>query len=246
MNKCRWTVKELYWYWLASTPGIGIASIFRVAQMGFSLEELFTQPRLIENNTLHFSEQIKHDLKSRANISLLLEEVDKIERAGICIRTAISPGYPQRLKDLWRPPAIIYTYGKLQNFPPKCIGIVCSRYTSRKGAAAARELASTLAEQGITIVSGMARGIDTQGHWGALEVGAQTIAVLGCGADIIYPKENAELYAQICENGMIVSEYAPGIKPNPRHFPLRNRIIAGLCQELFLVKRDYVAELLLL
>ena len=228
------TTKELYWYWLASCPGVGIGSIFAAANAGFSLEQLFSEPQLLAQKPFRFSEQTRKLLRQRADIALLLEEVERIERQGIRIYTAISAGYPQLLKDLWRPPAILYAVGQLQKFPKKSIAMVGSRYVSRKGAAAAREVAGALAGHGVTVVSGMARGIDTQCHWGALDAQGQTIAVLGCGVDIIYPQENAELYAQICERGAVVSEYPPGMTPNPRHFPLRNRIIAGLSQGVVL------------
>ena len=228
------TTKELYWYWLASCPGVGIGSIFAAANAGLSLEQLFTESQLLEQKPFRFSEQTRTLLRQRANIALLLEEVERIEGQGIRIYTAISAGYPKLLKDLWRPPAILYAVGRLQEFPEKSVAMVGSRYVSRKGAAAAREVAGALAAQDITVVSGMARGIDTQCHWGALDAHGQTIAVLGCGVDIIYPQENAELYAQICERGAVVSEYPPGTTPNPRHFPLRNRIIAGLAQGVVL------------
>lgn len=224
------TTKELYWYWMASTSGVGIGSIFTAAKSGFSLEQLFHEPQLLAGKPFRISKATSELLCRRANIPLLLEEVEKIEQKGIRIYTAISKTYPRMLADLWRPPAILYAIGNLQQFPSKSIAMVGSRYVSRKGAAAAREMAADLAAQGVTIVSGMARGIDTQSHWGALEAQGQTIAVLGCGVDIIYPKENAELYARICEQGMVLSEYAPGTIPDARHFPLRNRIIAGLSQ----------------
>lgn len=224
------TTKEIYWYWLTSCPGVGIGSVFAAADAGFSLEQLFYEPELLDNSAFRFTPDMRKNLEERANISRLLEEIEMHERKGIRICTAISPEYPQMLKDLWRPPATLYMKGRLTQFTEKSIAMVGSRHVSRKGAAAAKEFAGQLAESGITVVSGMARGIDTQSHWGALDAGGKTIAVLGCGVDVIYPQENADLYAAICDNGAIISEYLPGTEPKAQHFPLRNRIIAGLSQ----------------
>ena len=119
----------------------------------------------------------------------------------------------------------------------RCFSIVGSRRCTRDGQRAAREFAETLAREGVCIVSGMAHGIDTAAHEGALIAMGKTIAVLGCGADVIYPPENEDLYRRILEGGgAVISEYAPGTKPKPGNFPARNRIISGLSQGTMLVE----------
>ncbi len=116
------------------------------------------------------------------------------------------------------------------------VGIVGARACSDYGARVARKLARELGESGITVVSGMARGIDTHAHWGAIEGGGQTIAVLGCGIDRDYPVANTGLAKKIEENGALLSEYKPGVEPAPWRFPARNRIIAHMVDVLLVVE----------
>jgi DNA processing protein len=116
------------------------------------------------------------------------------------------------------------------------VAIVGARAASPGGLRAARELGQDLARVGLTVVSGMARGVDGAAHAGALEAAGRTVAVLGCGADVIYPAEHAPLAARIAETGAIVSELAPGARPLPHHFPLRNRIISGLARAVVVIE----------
>jgi DNA processing protein len=139
------------------------------------------------------------------------------------------PGYPPLLDELYDPPARLY----LRGGPPEqlerpAVAIVGARSCSAYGAQVARELGRELAAAGVTVVSGLARGIDGEAHRGALAAGGLTVAVLGCGIDRDYPRSHAELARRIAESGVIVSEYAPGVEPAPWRFPARNRIIAGL------------------
>jgi DNA processing protein len=139
------------------------------------------------------------------------------------------PGYPPRLAELHDPPARLYLRGQ----PPEvlsrpAVAIVGARSCSSYGAQVARELGRELAQAGVVVVSGLARGIDGEAHRGALAGGGPTVAVLGCGIDRDYPRSHAELARRIAESGGIVSEYEPGVEPAPWRFPARNRIIAGL------------------
>lgn len=143
-------------------------------------------------------------------------------------------GYPPLLRQIPDPPALLYGRGQLPD--GDALAIVGARYPSDFGRAFTSQLAEELAEAGLVIVSGLARGIDSAAHRGALDSDGATIAVLGCGIDIIYPPENADLYRQIIERGTIISEYPPGSEPLPGHFPGRNRIISGLSKGTLVVE----------
>lgn len=145
----------------------------------------------------------------------------------------ITPGhakYPAILKEIKDYPKELYYIGNIDILDKRCAAIVGSRNTNQYGRWAAVSMAEKLASHDVTVVSGMARGIDTCAHKGALKAGGRTIAVLGCGVDICYPKENHGLKKQIEEEGLIISEYPPGIEPMPYYFPQRNRIISGLSE----------------
>jgi DNA processing protein len=138
------------------------------------------------------------------------------------------PAYPRLLKEIADPPQLLFHRGTLHPGDAKAIALVGSRRASLAGARIARELSGALAGCGFTVVSGLARGIDTAAHRGALDAGGRTIAVLGSGIDIIYPRENRKLASEIERSGTLVSELPPGTQPKRHTFPRRNRIISGL------------------
>ncbi|MBQ9745327.1 MAG: DNA-processing protein DprA [Clostridia bacterium] len=154
---------------------------------------------------------------------------DYCQRANVGIITLESPLYPERLRAIHAKPIVLYFKGALpdvdKNVLISCVG---TRKCSEKGARLAYTLGAELAQAGAIVVSGMALGIDTMCARGALSAGGKTIAVLGCGIDRVYPPENKELMKAIIENGTVITEYAPGMVPNGKHFPVRNRIISGL------------------
>jgi DNA processing protein len=142
--------------------------------------------------------------------------------------------YPELLKTIHDPPALLYVLGNISRDP--ALAMVGSRRCSATGMQITRRFAREIAESGFTIISGLARGIDSNAHEGALDVEGNTIAVLGCGIDYIYPPENRKLFGRISEQGAIISEYPPGTRPLPGHFPGRNRIISGLSQGVLVVE----------
>lgn len=154
---------------------------------------------------------------------------EDVHRLGMNIVTLADNDYPEYLKEIYAPPLVLYYYGTLPPMSEKAIAVVGSRTASGYGRNTAYRLSGELASSGITIVSGMARGVDSYAHKGALEAGCSTVAVLGCGADYIYPPENKDLYHKITKCGAVVSEFYPGTMPQKQFFPARNRIIAGLC-----------------
>lgn len=153
-------------------------------------------------------------------------------------------GYPEQLLQIPRPPEILYCKGNIELLKKPMAAIIGSRKCSEYGKQVAMKLGRNLAEAGAVVLSGMAKGIDSFGHLGALRRGekgisgksGETVAVLGCGVDICYPAENRKLYDEICAEGLIISEYPPGTKPMPYMFPQRNRIIAGLAQVVTVVE----------
>ena len=137
--------------------------------------------------------------------------------------------YPVLVRQIARPPALLFGLGiEDMDLNVACVAIVGPRHASQYGRDVARKLAQGLAEVGICVVSGMAAGVDTAAHLGALEAGGTTMAVLGCGADVVYPAGNVRLHQQIRERGMVLSEFPMGTKPEPGSFPRRNRLISGL------------------
>jgi DNA processing protein len=148
------------------------------------------------------------------------------------------PRYPPALRHLADPPSVLWLRGRKIDFTKRAvaIAIVGSRDASARGVAFASQLAAGLASRGVTVVSGLARGIDAAAHRGALDAGGDTVAVLGCGTNVVYPRGNAELHAEILAHGCVVSEFPPDVEPRRGHFPRRNRIISGLCLGVVVVE----------
>lgn len=162
-----------------------------------------------------------------------------LARAQACQATPIvvgGAGYPARLAEIVDPPIVLWTAGQTRLLPAPSVAIVGSRHATPSGLATARRLARDLVRAGLRVVSGLARGIDAAAHEGALDEGGGTIAVLGCGVDVVYPRQHDRLTHQVRQQGCLVSELPPGTLPLPRHFPLRNRIISGLSLAVVVVE----------
>jgi len=147
-----------------------------------------------------------------------------------------APAYPAALTTIIDPPAVIWTRGCVEALDAIAVAIVGSRAASPYALSVATQLAGDLAVRGVVIASGLARGVDSAAHRGALAAGGITVAVLGSGVDVVYPREHAALAAQIDERGAVISELVPGTPPNPFFFPLRNRIISGLSRAIVVVE----------
>jgi len=155
-------------------------------------------------------------------------EVERNAKAGVTILTWDDPDYPALLKQIYDPPYVLYVRGELLPADEWAIAVVGTRRASAYGREATRRLAGDLATNGVTVVSGLAQGIDSHAHKAALEAGGRTIAVLAHGLDHVYPPQNRSLAARIAEQGALVSEFALGTRPEAKNFPARNRIISGL------------------
>lgn len=163
------------------------------------------------------------------NTDIAKGEIESARKKGFTIITIMDKIYPDILRNIHNPPIVLYIKGRLLPSDKNSIAIVGSRNASPYGLSTAQWLGEQLAEAGLTIVSGMARGIDSAAHSGALKAdGGRTMAVLGSGIDVIYPPENKTLYKKIAENGAVISELPLGTPPNAWNFPARNRIISGL------------------
>ena len=178
------------------------------------------------NTALNFTDGCKQLQNERSRIDPW-KAWSELQARGIKCVSPLCPEYPALLKQISHPPFLYYR-GSLAEIDKPAIAIVGSRRCTFYGREAANKLASELTENGVSIVSGMALGIDTAAHKGSLDGRGYTVAVLGCGVDICYPPQNKELMEQIANNGVVVSEFVPGTTPLPAHFPQRNRIISGL------------------
>ncbi|WPJ94970.1 DNA-processing protein DprA [Coraliomargarita algicola] len=167
----------------------------------------------------------------------LAREVSRMKASGIRFLAQTDSSFPPMLKEMYDPPIGLYWKGEY-NVDRPCVAIVGTRRATLYGLNIARKFAAELARLGFCIVSGMARGTDTAAHEGALEAGGQTVAVLGCGLDIVYPPENLDLYQQIAVQGAVASEFPFGRRADRQTFPMRNRVVAGMCEAVIVIESD--------
>jgi DNA processing protein len=156
------------------------------------------------------------------------QELEKVAAVGAHLLTWESPGYPRLLREISDPPPVLYVKGMITEEDAWAVAVVGTRRASPYGREVTRRLTTALARSGITIVSGLARGIDAEAHWATLRAGGRTIAVLGCGIDQVYPPEHRKLAEEVIAHGALVSDYPLGTRPEGSNFPPRNRIISGL------------------
>ncbi len=174
-------------------------------------------------------------IRTRNRISLD-QEMERVERSGVHILTLADDDYPRLLREIPSPPTVLYVRGRLVPSDETAVGIVGTRRVTAYGREMTRRLSTELGSSGVTIVSGLARGVDGIAHASALDSGGRTIAVLGCGLDTIYPPEHRKLAEQIAESGALVSEFSLGTPPDAPNFPVRNRIISGLSLGVIVVE----------
>lgn len=228
---------DKYWIWFSRINKIG-------AKLQKELLDKYKSPKNIWNLTEE--KLIKEKLLNERNVNTILNEhyrknLEEYEKYmydnDIKIITIYDDKYPNKLKNIYDPPVVIYVKGNEGILNDKSIAIIGSRNCSEYGKNTARKFAYNLSKNNINIISGLARGIDTYAHIGAIQADKKTIAVLGNGLDMIYPKENYRLSKEIIKKGgAIISEYIIGEKPEKKHFPARNRIISGLSDSVLVVE----------
>jgi DNA processing protein len=226
-----------YWVGFNKVPGIGAARLRALLDYFGDLETAWRA-------SAHDLRQAGLDRRSVTNLLRERERLDldaevaRLQRAQIGVLTWDDPDYPSNLAQVYNAPPLLYVRGRIEKRDEWAVAVVGTRRASVYGKEAARMLGRDLAQAGVTVVSGLAKGIDTIGHRSCLDAGGRTIAIMGCGLDKIYPPENGRLAAEIVERGALVSEYALGTRPDARNFPPRNRIISGLSLGTVVVEAD--------
>jgi len=224
-----------YWVGLSLIPRIGRVKLSLLESHFGNMEEAWrASPAELSRSGLDKG-SVNAIADWRPKISLE-EEMEKLERHGVKAFTFHDPEYPARLKQIYDYPPILYIKGAILPQDEWCLAVVGTRKATVYGRQAAEEIVADLARNKITIVSGLARGIDSIAHRSALEAGGRTMAVFGCGLDIVYPSENASLAQSIIANGALISEFPLGAEPRRENFPLRNRIMSGLSLGVLVVE----------
>jgi DNA processing protein len=218
----------LGWAALALVPGLG-------ARLAGKLLRAFGGPEAVFRASLTALEAenlpaaVAQAIHSGAPLKQAEKELVELEKLGGRLLTWAEPAYPHLLREIYDPPPVLYVRGRMELLDRHSIAVVGTRRPTPYGNQMAERLARDLAARGLVIVSGLARGIDSSAHKGALAApGGTTVGVLGCGVDVVYPKENRKLFAQMMEQGAVLSEFPLGAFPAPQNFPVRNRIIAGM------------------
>ncbi|HTG02066.1 MAG TPA: DNA-processing protein DprA [Nitrospirota bacterium] len=219
---------RLFWIALNNVPGVGRATFRKLVKRFGSPEQALRAPaaELAEMDGL--PAKVAAAIASFDGYREAEQELARAREAGVAIITADDAAYPENLRAVPDAPLYVYLLGSMLPADRDAVAIVGTRRPTFYGKYTARKIAADLAAAGITIVSGMARGIDTEAHRGALAAGGRSIAVLGCGIDTAYPPENRGLMQELVRSGAVVTEYAFGTKPEAGYFPARNRIISGL------------------
>ncbi len=217
-----------YWVWLTTLPGLGQRTKLQLLEHFASPEEIYFAP---EEELLLAEGVTKTQCALLADKSLDRAEkvLEDCAKDGQFLLTMDDAVYPARLRNIYDPPLLLYGKGSLPLFDEEvAVTVVGTRSCTPYGVKAASELGYELAKQGALLVSGMAKGIDGEALRGALRAGGFTAAVLGGGADVVYPAANRRLYEDIAATGVILSEYPPGTEPRGEHFPVRNRLLSAL------------------
>ncbi len=227
--------KELE-FWLASLPAIGAIKIQELLKYFKTEEQIF---KAGENELRQVSRITEKDVAciiSNRNIDTIKRKYEKMYQQGNRIISVHDKAYPEKLKNIVSYPYALFLRGNLPSEKKISIAIVGARNCTAYGKEVAKWYARELAKAGIQVISGMAYGVDSYAHKGAIEGNADTYAVLGCGIDICYPRENFELYMHMSKQGGVISEYGPGVPGRAFQFPLRNRIISGLSDGILVVE----------
>ncbi len=227
--------EELHWLALRLVPGLG------TRKSGQLIERFRTAPAVFRSSRQELEAAgipggVAQSIESGCSFEDAAIQQQKMLETATTLVAISDPRYPPKLREIFDPPVVLFARGRIELLGSLMLGMVGTRRPTSYGAAVAERLAADLARAGLTIVSGMARGIDTAAHKGALSAGGNTVAVLGCGVDVLYPSENRKLAAELSEKGLIVSEFPMGAPAYPQNFPIRNRIISGMGSGVVIVE----------
>lgn len=219
-------------------PGVGPITYRKLLNHFSTPEHVFAATLSALLAVPGINERVAHAILDFAWDDRIDQELDEIAKHQIRLLTWDDAEYPARLRTIFDPPPVLYARGHPECFQDILIAIVGSRRATAYGRAVAEKLSRELVIKGVSIVSGLARGIDSAAHVGALKGGGKTVAVLGCGVDVVYPPEHERLYTEICEHGALLSEFPLRSRPDRGNFPARNRIISGLSLGTVVVEAD--------
>ncbi len=224
-----------YWVGFSKVPGIGPARLRALLDYYGDIEQAWlADPG--EWRAMGLDKRSVQNLFKVRNTLDLDVELEKLDKLNVSVLTWESPHYPTLLNNIENPPPILYLRGRLKPEDEWAVAVVGTRRATAYGRECTRMLVGGLVESGVTVISGLAYGIDTEAHRVAVGSGGRTLAVLGSGVDVLYPAENRKLAQSIIENGAIISEYPLGTKPESGNFPRRNRIISGLSLGVLVVE----------
>jgi len=220
--------ERLAWLALALTPGLGPRRILRAVRDVGAAEQILHLP-LTGLEALHFPAESVQFIADGKALDAANKELEALQKSGASFLTYADPDYPERLREIFDAPPLLWIRGDATLLAKSAIAVVGTRHPTPYGSGMAEMLSRDLAARGLIILSGMARGVDTSAHKGALAAKGKTVAVWGTGIDVIYPKENKSLAEQIlASGGALVSELPMGTFPAPQNFPKRNRILSGM------------------
>lgn len=222
---------------LNSVRLIGPVRVRKLLEVFGSAEKILSAPTDALARVEGIGQAVAQSVRDWEKSWSLEEELKRAGDLGLKVVDCEDESYPQALREIYDPPLVLYYKGDLEAARRKGVAVVGSRHTSHYGTGTARKLSYQLAYAGLTVTSGLARGIDTAAHQAALAAKGRTVAVLGCSLDQIYPKENTLLAEKIVEEkGLLLSEFPLGTPPDKQTFPMRNRIVSGLSQGLLVVE----------
>lgn len=227
--------EELYWLALQLAPGLGKRKACQLIEH-YSTPQAIFRASVSELEAFGLSGGVARSINSGCAFEDAAAQQQKALACGAQIVAITDPRYPPRLKEIFDPPILLFVRGRAELLQALSIAVVGTRRPTSYGLAASEKLSADLARAGLAITSGMARGIDTVAHRAALEMGGDTIAVFGCGVDLVYPAENRGLAQTIAEKGLLVSEFPLGSPAYPQNFPVRNRIISGISIGVLIVE----------
>jgi DNA processing protein len=227
--------EELYWIALKLVPGLGTRRASQLIEQFRSPQAIFRASRE-ELEQTGISGTLAQSIASGCAFEEAVEQQQKMLDCEARIIPISDPIYPQSLREIFDPPVALFARGRLELLDSVKLGVVGTRRATTYGLAVAERLSSDLARAGLTIVSGMARGIDTAAHKAALAAEGNTAAVFGCGVDVLYPSDNRKLMSEIASKGLLISEFPMGAPAYPQNFPIRNRLVSGLSSGVLVVE----------